>query len=263
MDSPSFAVIAEGPTDFTVIQMVLARLLDNPDITITQIQPTTDATTGLVLPGGWTEVFRCLASDRFVGAFEHADHVIIHIDTDVCEEPHFGVSRRHANGTDRTPEELLALTRERLVAAAPSVFEQFENRIIFAIAVESIECWLLPLFYKDNKREKTVNCLAILDRPGQEGQQVLSQGRQAFSQAQGCSRRIRAQSKLRIVGRPTLVTRGRLIESRVRQPASTDALTDRVALRSPRRAACNRHTASPTTRLRTSPGPDRAAPRRR
>jgi hypothetical protein len=164
MASPSFAVIAEGPTDFTVIRQILARLLEDPDLHVVQLQPTTDATTGLVLPGGWTEVFRFLASDRFPAAFEHAAHVIIHIDTDMCEEPGFGVSRRNEDGTERTPERMLELTRERLVAAAPAVFEQFENRIIFAIAFESTECWLLPLYYTDKKREKTVNCLGTLNQ---------------------------------------------------------------------------------------------------
>lgn len=163
MASPSFAVIAEGPTDFTVIRQILARLLEDPDLHVVQLQPTTDATTGLVLPGGWTEVFRYLGSDRFPGAFEHADQVIIHIDTDVCEEAGFDVSRRDEDGNERTPEQMLELTRARLIAAAPAVFQQFEGRIIFAIAVESTECWLLPLYYNDRKREKTVNCLGTLN----------------------------------------------------------------------------------------------------
>jgi len=38
------------------------------------------------------------------------------------------------------------------------------DQIIFAIAVHSIECWLLPLYYTNQTRAKTKNCLDTLNR---------------------------------------------------------------------------------------------------
>lgn len=170
--TPSFAVIAEGPTDFLVLNHILAAYFSNPDIVVNQIQPAVDATSGSSSPGGWYEVFRFLGSEKLAGAFALNDHVIVQIDTDRCDEPYFGVSRRHPDGQELSVEELCAQTIARLVREiGPAVYEQFQARLLFAVAVESTECWLLPLYYGDNHRKKTVNCLRTLNEAlkGQEG----------------------------------------------------------------------------------------------
>jgi len=162
--TPTFAIIAEGPSDFVVLRHILAGYFADPNIVATQLQPAVDDTSGHSSPGGWYEVLRYVGSEKFIGAFERGDFVILHIDTDVCEEPHFAVSRRDTDGRSRTPDEILALTTERLIREiTPEVYERFRARIIFAIAVESIECWLLPLYYTDKHREKRVNCLNDLN----------------------------------------------------------------------------------------------------
>lgn len=161
---PSFAVIAEGPSDFEVLRHILAGFFSDPDIVVNQIQPAVDATTGKSSPGGWFEVLRFLGSDKFAGAFTRDNLVVVHIDTDVCEEPAFGVSRREPDGRERTCDELIAHAVDRLVnAIGPDLHARLQHRIVFAIAVESIECWLLPLYYRDNRRAKPVNCLRSLN----------------------------------------------------------------------------------------------------
>jgi hypothetical protein len=162
--SPSFAVIAEGPSDFEVLRHVLAGFFSDPDIIVVQLQPAVDATSGRSSPGGWYEVFRFIGSDKFVGAFERADFVVVQIDTDVCEEPHFGVSRRGPDGREREVEEMVAATRERLIKEIGAAnYARFAARLVFAVAVDSIECWLLPLYYTDKRRGKTTNCLGSLN----------------------------------------------------------------------------------------------------
>jgi len=162
--TPTFAIIAEGPSDFVVLRHILAAYFADPNVVATQLQPAVDDTSGHSSPGGWYEVFRYVGSEKFVGAFERGDFVIVHIDTDVCEEPHFGVSRRDTGGRPRTAEEMLALTTERLIREMnPEVYARFESRIIFAVAIESIECWLLPIYYTDKHRKKRVNCLNDLN----------------------------------------------------------------------------------------------------
>lgn len=43
-------------------------------------------------------------------------------------------------------------------------YQIYCNQIIFAIAISEIECWLLPIYYQDNKAAKSVNCLGTLNR---------------------------------------------------------------------------------------------------
>lgn len=160
----SFAVIAEGPSDFEVLRHILAGFFSDPDIVVNQIQPAVDATTGKSSPGGWFEVLRFLGSDKFAGAFTRDNIVVIHIDTDVCEEPAFAVARREPDGRERSCDEMIEHTVERLIRAiGPDLHARLKHRIVFAIAVESIECWLLPLYYRDNRRAKPVNCLRSLN----------------------------------------------------------------------------------------------------
>ena len=43
-------------------------------------------------------------------------------------------------------------------------YGKYSNRIIFAIAVHSIECWLFPLLASDDKSSQTENCCQTLER---------------------------------------------------------------------------------------------------
>ena len=43
-------------------------------------------------------------------------------------------------------------------------YSQCQQRIIWAISVHSIECWLLPLYYQDNKTSNFKNCLGTLNK---------------------------------------------------------------------------------------------------
>lgn len=162
--APTFAVVAEGPTDFLILRRIVASIFNDPDIVVDQLQPAIDETSGASRSGGWSEVFRYIGSERLAGAFERSDFVIVHIDTDVCEEKRFGVPRRDGAGRERSAAEMIDLTRQRLIEEiGQGVWARFQARVIFAIAVESIECWLLPIYYTDGRRSKTVNCLQSLN----------------------------------------------------------------------------------------------------
>lgn len=162
--APTFAVVAEGPTDFLILRRIVASMFSDPDIVVVQLQPAIDETSGASSPGGWFEVLRYIGSERLAGAFERSDFVIVHIDTDVCEEVRFGVPRREGDGRERSVAEMIDLTRQRLIAEiGEEVWARFQTRVIFAIAVESIECWLLPIYWTDGRRSKTVNCLQSLN----------------------------------------------------------------------------------------------------
>ncbi|OAD20233.1 hypothetical protein THIOM_004082 [Candidatus Thiomargarita nelsonii] len=44
-----------------------------------------------------------------------------------------------------------------------AIYEKHQDKIIFAISVHSIECWLLPLCYSDKRKAKIVNCINTVD----------------------------------------------------------------------------------------------------
>jgi len=43
-------------------------------------------------------------------------------------------------------------------------YSQYGHRVIFAIAVHSIECWLFPLLASDDKSAETENCCEVLEK---------------------------------------------------------------------------------------------------
>jgi hypothetical protein len=87
--------------------------------------------------------------------------MIIQIDTDISEQINFGVSQYNL-----TTQELIEKVIERLISQIDSKKEFYENhkeKIIFAISVHSLECWILPI-YKAYKNEKISGCFETLQR---------------------------------------------------------------------------------------------------
>jgi len=159
--SPRFALIAEGPSDHVVLTHFLAAYFQDPDIVANPLQPPSSD-----IPGGWTEVLRYCSSPRLEQAFVDNDFVVIQIDTDVCEEVGFAVPRRGpSSGAELTPDELADRVTEFLISRLPpGVHARFADRMIFAVCVDSIECWLLPLYYNDGRRSKLTHCLGSLNQ---------------------------------------------------------------------------------------------------
>jgi hypothetical protein len=161
----TFAGIAEGLTDLIVIENILAGYF-NPDIDINWLQPLRDATDANRSSnfGGWSQVFEYCQSTAFKEAFQFNEYIIIHIDTDVSEEEHYNLPHRDENG-EFTPEHLIEKVVEKFKSLiGEDFYTKYENKIIFAIAVHSMECWLLPLYYTDNKKSKFKSCLLTLNQ---------------------------------------------------------------------------------------------------
>lgn len=164
----SFAIIAEGVTDQVVLENILhgyfhADDREPPDVNYVQPPPTPRG--AVPAPGGWTLVLRSLREGAHRRALQFNDYVVVHIDTDVCEDPGFDVSRRAADGRVLLPEELIERVKAKLIQTmGQELSEQDAKRIVFAIAVDSIECWLLPLLYDDAaRRAKITGCLEAAD----------------------------------------------------------------------------------------------------
>ena len=175
-----FGIIAEGPTDQTVIENILLGYFrdqeDEP--AINPIQPPRPLTE---TPAGWGHVFKSLERKDYEGALQYNDYLVIHIDTDVQDEPGFDVPRR-AGGKELSVSDRVDRVVDRLKQDIEAGFCQASShRILFAIAVETIECWLLPLLYGDKKAAKITGCLETANQALRKAdQKALSSGEKKF-----------------------------------------------------------------------------------
>jgi len=165
----TFGLITEGITDQFIIENILIGYFDKDEenIEFNELQPLRDEIDKNRAKnyGGWSKVIEYCESDEFKEALRFHDYIIIQIDTDVSDKPYgYGISHSE-NGKELSPDQLI----EKVVAKfidliGKSIYEQHQNKIIFAISVHSIECWLLPLYYTDKKKSKRVNCLNTLNQ---------------------------------------------------------------------------------------------------
>jgi hypothetical protein len=162
----NFGLITEGLTDQIVIENILSGYFNTYDIQINPLQPERDKDnenkSGY---GGWTLVLEYCQSEDFKQAFQFNEYVIIQIDTDVSEDYH--ISKLDQQGNELSPEELILLVRQKFKnLIGDNFYNHYSERIIFAISVHSIECWFLPLYYKNKPKiaKKITGCLDSLNR---------------------------------------------------------------------------------------------------
>lgn len=165
----TFALITEGKTDQIVIEYILAGYFKNYDLDVNELQPPgdeTDENRSKKSFGGWHKVFEYCQSEEFREAFQTNEYVIIQIDTDESEKKHYDIPK-YEKGQELTPEQLTERVIEKFRKLITDKFyDNIKGRIIFAISVHSVECWLLPFCYTDKDRKKraaTKNCLKRAD----------------------------------------------------------------------------------------------------
>jgi hypothetical protein len=169
-----FGVIAEGPCDQQVIENILIGYFgDQEEPVINPIQPATPASGADAAHGGWTLVFASLRRGDPQLALGFNDYVVIHIDTDVQEEAGFDVPRREDGVELSIPDRVRRVISKLTNCIDAPCYQAHASRILFAVAVDTIECWLLPLLYSNNKVKKTTGCLGsanvVLRRAGKNG----------------------------------------------------------------------------------------------
>lgn len=176
-----FAIVAEGFTDQVVLRHVLLGFFEHLDEEpLINFEQPPDVTTerGEHAPGGWSLVIQYFEQKKFLQALQLNRYLVVHIDTDVCEE--YGVARNNKRGplsasalVDAVVAKLQALIGDELLAA-------HGHRFLFAIGHDSIECWLLPLVFDGSqkaKRTKTTGCLEAINHTRRKnGDEPLSVG---------------------------------------------------------------------------------------
>jgi enolase len=158
----SFGLIAEGLTDQIVIENILAGFFNSPNIEVTPLQPKRNKDNQNKSEyGGWTLVFDYCHSKKFQESFRFLDYIIIQIDTDVSED--YNIAHQDEDG-EFTPQQLIEKVIEKFRdAIGEDFYNTNQQKILFAISVHSLECWLLPLYYTDKKKAKSKNCLKTLN----------------------------------------------------------------------------------------------------
>lgn len=103
---------------------------------------------------GWEKVFDFLKSEDIIDAIDTNDFVIIQIDTDMGDHPHFGLSLREKT--------IITIVEECIEKLKSSLHPEFPpsalERLLFAIPVLSTECWIFSLHDTTHKHtDKTIN----------------------------------------------------------------------------------------------------------
>jgi hypothetical protein len=155
-----FAIASEGKTDFIVLKNLLVGFFADKNLPVTRLRPRDDR------PFGWGNLFRYLSSEEFAEdcSDDNIDYVVIQLDSNECADWKEGV--RHI-GAD--PEQVTAFVGQITTMLQSKIYailpELLHDKLIFAICVHDVECWLLP-FNTDGKAiaGKMVGCYNALEQ---------------------------------------------------------------------------------------------------
>ncbi len=158
---PSFGIVSEGVTDQIVVENILQGYFGAEEPTVNYVQPLPASEP---TPGGWGLVFKFFELGEHKRALQFNDYLIVQIDTDVSEQKGYDVPH-HVGGLELSPKDLVARVIQKFEGIVGAEFwAAHGHRLLFAIAVHGIECWLLPLLYNDNRNAKITGCLESANR---------------------------------------------------------------------------------------------------
>lgn len=147
------------------METILSRYLGDEYI-INPIEPETVVENGVrkqISGGGWSRVLAHCNEQKFADILQLNDYLVVQIDSDACTQ--YGVPLLDSNNKKKTPDLLYPEIISRLCETLSEPFlQEFKGRIIFAICFDEIECWLLPLFYSNETRCRTNNCIYSLNK---------------------------------------------------------------------------------------------------
>lgn len=163
----SIGLICEGVSEINVMTRIVSKYLGD-EVFVNPIEPETKMENGVLVQngyGGWHQVLSHCNDETVERILEYNDYLVIQIDTDASIQAGYDVKPQDNDGKQKAVEEFYQDVKERLLKnISPEAQEKYEGRIIFAICMNEIECWLLPIYYCDNNRCKTNNCIYTLNQ---------------------------------------------------------------------------------------------------
>jgi hypothetical protein len=98
--------------------------------------------------------------NKMTGAAEQYQYIL----RDESLHCNFGIDLINQINTP-SPNQLIEKVKNKFKSLLdPEFYQSYGERIIFAIAVHSIECWLLPLYCEDAEKSEIDNCSARLEK---------------------------------------------------------------------------------------------------
>lgn len=148
----NFNIVAEGNTDFRVLRIVIESIIE--DAVVNVLVPTVDAYSHTTIgTAGWEKVVDYLGSNLLKGALDNCDYLVIQIDTDECE--HVNYNAASITQADQDISSFYEVIKNKIIEWInkfdPNTYEMYKSKIIFAICIHSLECWLLALYVKQNE----------------------------------------------------------------------------------------------------------------
>lgn len=163
----TIGLICEGVSEIIIITRIVSKYLGD-DVFVNPIEPNTKTENGFLVQngyGGWQQVLNHCNDDTVERILEYNDYLVVQIDTDASIQVGYDVKLQDEDGKQKTVEVFYQDVKNRLLRnISPEVQEKYEGRIVFAICMNEIECWLLPLYYCDKNRCKTNNCIYTLNQ---------------------------------------------------------------------------------------------------
>jgi hypothetical protein len=143
-------IISEGGADTAVITNILKGITGLDSSNFVPIRPrlSFDNTTLQHLDpdqkGGWSLVqLECMEKRKIVEFFslDDATHIVVHIDS--AEADQYGVGR-----LDKNYHEYCAELRSQIISKIKEWLNQeYEEKMLYAIAIEEIDAWVLVMFH--------------------------------------------------------------------------------------------------------------------
>jgi hypothetical protein len=159
----NFALITEGISEYRIIKFLISVLFSKFNAIINQIQPKV-LDDKQETPGGWAEVLKYCGRKELNDIFVENDYLIIQIDSDQSETAPFSIAHTKKTGETKTHQELVSEITEKLLSLIdPQTLKKYREKIILAICIHSIECWLL-VAYDKRARDNLRNCINLLNR---------------------------------------------------------------------------------------------------
>ena len=148
-----FGLITEGITDQIVIENILCGFYKNYedlDEEIIPLEPPRDETDKQQAYSdfgtGWSAIFSYLSEKRFRDDVLNSEYIIIQIDTDIADDIK----------CDKTQsvDDIISCLRAKIIDEIDkndSFYKENRDKIIFAISIHSLECWILPIYSQKNE----------------------------------------------------------------------------------------------------------------
>ena len=147
----TIGLICEGVSEINIMTRIISKYF-NEETDVNPIEPETILENGRRIQkdgsyGGWQQVLRHCNDETITNILDFNDYLVIQIDSDTSGQVGYDVNPLNDDGKHKEDSMLYNDIKERLHKnISKEVLEKYAGRILYAICINEIECWLLPLY---------------------------------------------------------------------------------------------------------------------